>query len=51
VPRQATFARRRQPQPSSTPTGMAVFPKDVSLTIRQFAEATNNTTFRSGNFP
>ncbi|MFE0254719.1 epoxide hydrolase family protein [Streptomyces sp. NPDC059010] len=46
----------RQPEPSTTPTGVAVFPKDLSLTIRRFAEATNHITHwsefdRGGHFP
>ena len=44
------------PQPSSTPTGVALFPRDQSLTIRRFAEATNTITHwcefdRGGHFP
>jgi microsomal epoxide hydrolase len=29
-------------EPSNTPTGLAVFPKDISQPIRRFAEGTNN---------
>jgi microsomal epoxide hydrolase len=42
-------------EPSATPTGVAVFPHDISLPIRRFAERTNNivhwTEFdRGGHF-
>jgi epoxide hydrolase len=45
-----------QPKPSATPTGVAIFPHDQSLTIRRFAEITNNITHwsefdRGGHFP
>lgn len=49
-------ARGRQVESSLTPTGVAVFPKDLSLSIRRFAEATNTITHwsefdRGGHFP
>jgi microsomal epoxide hydrolase len=44
-----------RPQPSPTPTGVAVFPRDIGRPIRRFAERTNNivqwTEFsRGGHF-
>ncbi|GAB2967674.1 epoxide hydrolase [Amycolatopsis acidiphila] len=33
---------RARPQPSATPTGVAVFPKDLVLPVRRLAEKTNN---------
>jgi microsomal epoxide hydrolase len=54
--RESAASWGRQPEPSTTPTGVAVFPKDLSLTIRRFAEATNTITHwsefdRGGHFP
>lgn len=49
-------ARVRPVEPSPTPTGVAVFPKDLSLSVRRFAEAANTITHwsefdRGGHFP
>ncbi|WP_329331304.1 epoxide hydrolase [Streptomyces sp. NBC_00663] len=54
--RESFAARGGQPEPSTTPTGVAVFPKDLSLTIRRFVEPTNNIVHwsefdRGGHFP
>ncbi|WP_328370285.1 epoxide hydrolase [Streptomyces sp. NBC_00457] len=54
--RESAASWGRQPEPSTTPTGVAIFPKDLSLTIRRFAEATNTITHwsefdRGGHFP
>ncbi|HEY3005173.1 MAG TPA: epoxide hydrolase, partial [Kribbellaceae bacterium] len=50
----ATGLRRQEP--SATPTGVAVFPADLFLPIRRFAELTNNIVQwsefdRGGHFP
>jgi microsomal epoxide hydrolase len=40
--RESAGVWRRMPQPSPTPTGVAMFPYDLSLPIRRFAETLNN---------
>jgi pimeloyl-ACP methyl ester carboxylesterase len=45
-----------KPEPSTVPTGVAVFPQDISIAIRRFAERDNNIVHwsefdRGGHFP
>jgi microsomal epoxide hydrolase len=54
--RESAAAVAMRPEPSATPTGVAIFPHDQSKTVRRFAETTNNITHwsefdRGGHFP